>query len=218
MRDILRIFLTRVLYAALVIAAVAAIEGGFPLTPKQNALLTLITVGIPSLFLAAWAPAERIAREDLGAGLARMVVPAGWTIAVAAFLTYVTATLAPGHADVTAQAVAQSALTTMCVLCGLIFFVFVDDAAGPGRLGRRHRPRIALAALLLIAYAIVLAVPGLAASFDLVTPNAAEVLALAAGAAVWILTLRWLLRVRALDVLLGIPGAPGSGARSPARD
>ncbi len=205
MRDILRIFLARVLYAALVIAAVAAIEGGFPLTPKQNALLTLLTVGIPSLFLAAWAPAERIKGDDLGTGLARMVVPAGWTIAVAAFLTYVVATLEPARVDVSAQTVAQSALTTMCVLCGLIFFVFVDDAAGPDKLGRRHRPRIALAGALLAAYAVILALPRVASSFDLVTPTAIETIAIVTGALLWIATLRWLLRMRALDVLLGVP-------------
>ncbi len=205
MRDILRIFLARVLYAALVIAAVAAIEGGFPLSPKQNALLTLLTVGIPSLFLAAWAPAERIARDDLGQGLARMVVPAGWTIAVAAFVTYVAATLAPARVDVPAQTVAQSALTTMCVLCGLIFFVFVEDAAGPNGLRRRHRPRLALAAILLAAYALILALPNVASSLDLVTPNASEIVAIVSGALLWIAALRWLLRVQALDALLGVP-------------
>ena len=206
MRDILRIFLTRVLYAALVIAAVAAIEGGFPLTPKQNALLTLLTVGIPSLFLAAWAPAVRIERGDLGEGLARVVVPAGWTIAVIAFLAYMGAGLAPLRAGVSTQAAAQSALTTMCVLCGLVFFMFVDDDPRRGAARRRRdRRRMGLALVLLAAYAVVIAIPSTAALFDLVTPSPIEVVAICAGAALWAVTLRWLLRVRALDALLGVP-------------
>jgi cation-transporting ATPase E len=55
MQDILRLFLARVLSVALLIAAVGAVDAGFPLAPKHNALLTLLTVGIPSIALAAWA-------------------------------------------------------------------------------------------------------------------------------------------------------------------
>lgn len=200
MRDILRIFLTRVTYAALVIAAVAVIEGGFPFMPTQNALLTLLTVGIPSLALAAWAPAGAIDRSDLGAGLLRMVVPAGWTIGVLGFVTYVAVLLAGGRfAD------AQSALTTTCVLSGLLFFVFIaDDDAGQRAPLRPDRRRVALAVVLLVGYAAILAIPSGRVLFDLATPNVGQILMTVLGVAAWLLVLRWLLRAHALDVVLGL--------------
>ncbi len=54
MHAILKSFLLRVLYMALLIAMLAVVDIGFPFAPKQNALLTLLTVGLPSLALAAW--------------------------------------------------------------------------------------------------------------------------------------------------------------------
>lgn len=203
MRDILRIFLTRVLYAALVIAAVAVIEGAFPLTPTQNALLTLLTVGIPSLAFAAWAPAEPIDREDLGLNLARLVLPAGWTIALVAFVAYV-ATLVAGGSVMDAQ----SALTTACVVCGLLFIVFVADETGERwSIRGQDARRVTLALVLLLAYLVVLALPATRAIFDLAAPTAAQLALTIAGAIVWLIVLRWSLRVRLLDAAIGAPRA-----------
>ena len=200
MRDILRIFLTRVIYAALIIASLAVIEGAFPFTPTQNALLTLLTVGLPSIALAAWAPAEPIGPDDLGRGLARIVVPAGWSIALFGFAAYVIVLAQGGDFGD-----GSSTLTTLCVLCGLLFLVFVTDdgtdASSPKAIDLR---RVALAIAMLVAYTAVLATPAARALFDLVPPSLPEIGLTAAAAALWIATLRWLLRVRALDVALGL--------------
>src|SRR5207249_2931360 len=63
MQDIIRLFLTRTLYVALIILATSLIGHPFPITPKQNALLALLTVGIPTLGLAAWAKPGRPDRK-----------------------------------------------------------------------------------------------------------------------------------------------------------
>ena len=200
MRDILRVFLTRVLYAALVIAALAVIEGAFPFTPTQNALLTLLTVGIPSIALAAWAPAEPIGADDLGSDLARIVVPAGWTIALLGFAAYVVRLFAGGDFRD-----ASSTLTTICVIAGLLFVVFVVDDTGERFMpSRSDLRRVVLAALMLAAYLAVLATPATRSLFDLEPPTFVEVLLTACGSIVWLVALRWLLHVHALDVVLGL--------------
>jgi cation-transporting ATPase E len=200
MRDILRIFLTRVIYAALVIAALTVIDGAFPFTPTQNALLTLLTVGLPSIALAAWAPAEAIGRDDLGRSLARIVVPAGWSIALLGFFAYV-AVLARGgdFRD------ASSTLTTLCVLCGLLFLVFIADDTGDRFIpAPKDLRRVALAVVMLVAYVIVVATPASRAVFDLVPPSLPEAALTLAGAVLWIVALRWALQAHALDAALGL--------------
>src|SRR3972149_3934080 len=55
MNDSVRLFLTRTLYAALLIIIARFIGSEFPFTPRHNALLTSLPVGIPAFFLAYWA-------------------------------------------------------------------------------------------------------------------------------------------------------------------
>ncbi len=196
MRDIFRIFLTRVLYATLLIVAVSTIEGAFPFTPKQNALLTLLSVGIPSLGLAAWAGARPIRPDDLGAGLARVVVPAGWTVALLAFGAYLV------HAGDATPAAAQTALTTLAVFCGVLLYADASLRDGRGRPDARHA---AVGTAMVAAYLAILASPA-AAAFDLAPLPAGEVALLAAVAVAWIAVVRWLWRRRALEAALGVSG------------
>lgn len=83
------VFLTRVATQGLVILAVTMLGLGFPYSPTQVGL-TLLTVGVPTLFLTFWArptPAD----DRLLANLGRFVIPAavvtaGFGTAVYAFL------------------------------------------------------------------------------------------------------------------------------------
>jgi cation-transporting P-type ATPase E len=81
MVDIIRLFLARVFYQSFIILGVAIVGLGFPITPLHQTLLSLITVGIPTLALAAWArpaaPPRRLIRSVM-----RFVLPAGMTIAM----------------------------------------------------------------------------------------------------------------------------------------
>lgn len=197
MRDILRIFLTRVLYATLLIVGISTIEGAFPFTPKQNALLTLLSVGIPSLALAAWAGARPIHPDDLGAGLARVVVPAGWTVALLGFGAYLV------HAGAPEPAAAQTALTTLAVFCGVLLYADASVRGGTGRADARH---VAVGATMIGAFLAILASPA-AGAFDLVALPPREVALLAVTAIVWIAAVRWLWRRHALEVALGVSGS-----------
>ncbi len=94
MLDIIRLFLSRVIYQALIIVAIAIIGLGFPITPVHQSLLSLITVGLPTLGLAAWSHAGKPPRGSLRTVL-RFVIPAGISIAtvgVAIYVVYYVAT------------------------------------------------------------------------------------------------------------------------------
>jgi cation-transporting P-type ATPase E len=83
------VFLARVATQGVVILAVTMLGLGFPYSPTQVGL-TLLTVGVPTLFLTLWAPATP-PDEHLLANLGRFVIPAavvtaGFGTAVYAFL------------------------------------------------------------------------------------------------------------------------------------
>ena len=70
----MQVFLARVATQALVIVAVTMLGLGFPYSPAQVGL-TLLTVGVPTLFLTAWARPTP-PNPDLLPSLARFVLPA----------------------------------------------------------------------------------------------------------------------------------------------
>ncbi len=80
MMDIMRLFLTRILFQTLIIAGAAIIGLGFPVTPIHQSLLSLFTVGIPVLFLAAWSR-PGVNQGRLVNTALRFVLPAGISIA-----------------------------------------------------------------------------------------------------------------------------------------
>ncbi|HYX51767.1 MAG TPA: HAD-IC family P-type ATPase, partial [Ktedonobacteraceae bacterium] len=68
MQDILCLFLSRVLYVALLIVMILML-GEFPLEPKQVSILALLTVGVPTLVMAIWAYPQSSIEQGLGHSL-----------------------------------------------------------------------------------------------------------------------------------------------------
>lgn len=89
MRDILRLFLTRVLYSALLILAIATMGLGFPFVPKHNTLLVFLTVGAPTLGLALWAHPAPVSHRSLLREIAHFVLPAAGTIFFFGLIVYI---------------------------------------------------------------------------------------------------------------------------------
>jgi cation-transporting P-type ATPase E len=95
------VFLARVATQGLVILAVTMLGLGFPYSPTQVGL-TLLTVGVPTLFLTFWARATPI-DQHLLSNLAHFVIPAavitaGFGTAVYAWLyTHITRGLSTGR-------------------------------------------------------------------------------------------------------------------------
>ncbi len=156
MKDILRLFLTRAVFVALLIIATAVVGAGFPYVPKHMSLLVFLTVGIPTFALAIWArPA--VPRQGLLRSVTHFVFPAAISIFVSGLLLYtfyftvvfnrmIEVNVTPeeiaafenyagidyeinsqdAYAFEMASVVARSALTTFTVLTGLLLVVFVE--------------------------------------------------------------------------------------------
>lgn len=119
MLDIIRLFLVRTLSVALVILAVTLVGSEFPTTPRQNGALAFLTVGFPTLALAAWArPAPTPKRLVFSSGF--FVMTAALSIALASFAVY-EFFLAVDDVDT-----ARTALTTTAILCGLLMILFTQ--------------------------------------------------------------------------------------------
>lgn len=91
MKDILRLFITRVTYAALMIISIDLIGLGFPFIPKQNTLLVGLGVGLPTLGLAIWARPGPMPKRGMLREIARFVVPASISISFFGVIVYVVA-------------------------------------------------------------------------------------------------------------------------------
>lgn len=199
MHNILKLFLTRVSYMIILLIAIMIVDG-FPFVPKQNAILTLLTEGIPALALASWARAGSFEQKRTQRALLHFVLSAALTLSLLGLGVYLTTF------SVTAQlSMAQSALTTFTITCGLLLIPFVEPPSkfwvGGSELGGDWRPSL-LALGLLLAYAGLLAIAPLRAFFELMALDATLYLFIGAVALVWALLIRWLWRSHLLERFL----------------
>ncbi len=215
MQDILKLFMARVFYVALLILSTGVI-GGFPYAPKNVSILTLLTVGIPTLALAAWARPARIPHVSMVRRMLHFVLPSALTLSLfglGVFMAYFIPAYASiaGRADETTVALlqqpAQTALTHFTLLCGLLLIVFVEPPTklwvGGARLNGDPKPAV-LAALLYVIYLFIVASWPFQRFFDLAPLGLLDELFLTALALAWAALLRWVWRTRLLERLLSV--------------
>ena len=216
---ILELFLTRVFTVALIILAVLVVEAGFPLSPAQISVLTLLTVGIPTFGIALWTrpgpPPRSLPRR-----LLQFVLPASATLALAAFAVYIgvyaiydldlptlraggiaASTVVPTH-----DLASREALTHVLVLGGLVLVLF---AAPPGPwfavvedMDGERRPAY-LAMAMVPIYAIILMVPQLREFFGMRAVRSVDFGIIAVVVLGWMYTLRWLWEAKVFDRFFG---------------
>jgi cation-transporting ATPase E len=201
MEDVVRLLLTRTLYVMLLIMAAQIVGVAFPVTPKHNSILALLTVGIPIFALAAWARPGAAPRSVIRAA-SRFVWPAAITVAMVGLAIYLFYLSRTGDVSV-----ARSALTTATVFCGLFLIPFVEPptqfwVAGD-ELSGDWRPS-ALAVGMLGLYGCVLAVQPLRDFFELSLLPIMDYLAIGGVVVVWAFLLRLVWRHRALERLLSL--------------
>jgi len=219
MQDILKLFLTRVFAVALMILSVGMLAS-FPFSPKHITILTLFTVGIPSIALAAWAQPGAIRRERLLRRLWHFVLPASLTLGLAGlavFLVYsffgsgVHLAIAKMGGSEVELGISQSAVTHFALLCGLFLIVFAEPPTrfwvGGDALSGDRRPAL-LALVLLVSYAVILAIPPLRGFFDLAPLHGWSYLVLGAAALVWAFLLRWIWRAEWMERFLDVEKVP----------
>ena len=88
MQSVLKLFLTRTFFLALLIIAVVMV-GTFPFSPRQSALLSILTAGIPAVALAAWARPARAQRGGALGRIASFAVPASLAVTLIGLLLFV---------------------------------------------------------------------------------------------------------------------------------
>jgi cation-transporting P-type ATPase E len=206
MQTILKLFLTRVLYMMFLLVAILIVDG-FPFVPRQNAILTLLTEGIPALALASWAKPRAFEPKRTLPSLLHFVIPAAVTLSLAALGVFMV-----GFTSDAQLPLAQSALTTFTITSGLLLIPFVVPPVrawvGGSSLGGDWRPTL-LALGLLVGYGVLLVIPPLRAFFELTVLDAHSYLLIGLAALTWLLVLRWIWRARLLERFLQLDWREG---------
>ena len=165
------LFVTKTAYAVLIAVAIVIVGWRYPFLPRHLTIVSTFTIGIPGFFLAL-APNSRRYIPGFIVRVLRFTIPAGTVAAVAAVLSY---WLARYGNDLSVRESRTSA-TLVLVVVGL--WVLVLQA----------RPfnwwKTILVASMVVAVAVILAVPGLRDFYALELPPSEVVVELAVIAAV----------------------------------
>ncbi len=225
MNDILRIFMVRIFYKATIIAAITAL-GGFPFAPRQAALVSFVTAGVPAAAFALWAKPGPTPKVGLFKLLARFVLPTAilqLVMSIGVYLAYaipeksryLAAHPAAGESQLIefAYPPAQTALTLFASFCGILLIVLAVPptkywAAGAVYRGDR---RIAGVAAAMIAFVVgAMAVPLGRTLFELTALPVWQCVVIFALAVAWshLCLLVW--RSGLLDRWLGTATDPGN--------
>jgi cation-transporting ATPase E len=198
MQDVMRIMLTHTLCVTLLIIGCSIIEVAFPTTPKLRTVWTLLTVGIPTLAIAAWARPGPSPRSVIRS-IAHFVLPAAFTMAMVTLGVYLTYLLTTKD-----EGLARSALTTTGVICGLLLIPFVEPptawwVAGDDLSGD-WRPT-ALSFGMAALFAVVMLIEPFREFFLLKPIPWQDLLLMGGAAALWALGLRFAWRKRVFETL-----------------
>ena len=224
MQNVLKLFLSRTFFVALLIIAIGIVID-FPFSPRQSALLSFLTAGVPAVALAAWAQPVRTTHGSSLGRLASFAVPAGLAVTLVGLLLFVgysipvfdlfangSATVEEANAALTATLPrAQTVLTYFLAVCGLLLVIFIEPPsrfwAGGDKFSGDRRPTWLTIALLVGLLAIAF-VPGLSELFDLRPIALPDMAVVGVAAAVWMFLVRWAWKHRLLERFLGISSAP----------
>jgi cation-transporting P-type ATPase E len=222
MQDILKLFLARISTVALVIVS-GLVVGSFPLEVRNSSVITLLTVGFPSVFLAVWARPGLRPRARLASDLWHFVIPAAVfssLLGLAVFygtieLRLWTLGLLGGSSDSTvleqattaSMPYAQTALTAFLVFCGLFLVILVRPPTrwwtGGEELSGDWKPTL-LALGLMLAFLVISVTPSLRTLASL-SPLEPRYLPLIVGALIgWLILVRLFWRWRLIERFLGV--------------
>jgi magnesium-transporting ATPase (P-type) len=179
MERVAKLFVSKSVYAFLLVVAVGIAGLTFPFVPRHLTLVGTLTIGLPATLLALGGTAPR-AEPGFVRRVARFAGPAGLVVAAATFAAYALARTASG----VSQAEARTTATMALMAAGLALLALV---AAP-----LTAPRLLLVVGMGLAYVAVLAVPFSRKLFALDPPPAIVVLAAVGSAALGLWALRLL--------------------------
>ncbi|MCL2934571.1 MAG: HAD-IC family P-type ATPase [Trichodesmium sp. MAG_R03] len=219
-QDVLKLFMIRVFCFNLLIFATGFIGGfiggTFPLLNKHSAVVTLISVGFPTVCIPIWAKPGILPRRSIVRSLLHFTLPATLTltlVSLGVYLTYLARPFSGNELFIDLDqlneflSVPRSALVTIMVLCGLLLVPFLKPptkawVGGENYSGDWRYTFVALA--LLGVYIVILAVPAIRQFFELSLLNTHDYFLISWLALVWCLLLRYIWRAKLLDKFLGV--------------
>ncbi|MCD4785536.1 MAG: HAD-IC family P-type ATPase [Candidatus Eremiobacteraeota bacterium] len=215
MKDILKLYMTRILYLTLLISAISILGAGFPFTPKQSSIISILTLSIPCFALALWARPGAVGKGSMTKKMMHFVIPAVVTFSAAGLLTYLFFLLLTNfQMGVPDVEYAQHALTYMTVFCGLLLIVFAEPPTefwgGGDEINNDWKPAILSAGMLAI-FIFFLVKPGLRNFYGLtLLRHPVDYLVVILIAIAWAIVLRFFWRARVIDKYLNVtlPGTP----------
>jgi cation-transporting P-type ATPase E len=213
-QDVLKLFMIRTFCVTLLIFATAIVTDSFPLQNKQSAVVALIGVGFPTLFIPIWAKPGLLPRRSMVRSILHFVIPATLTLTFVSLFVYLfylvvaVLDLPPGSglAEVN-HAVPRSALTTILIMGQLLLMPFLKPpttawVGGESLSGDWRYSMVAIA--LFGLYLLVLVVSPIRQFFELYPLGIINYLFIGLIALEWCLVLRLMWRSRFLDRFLGV--------------
>jgi cation-transporting ATPase E len=203
MQDILKLYLTRIIYLTLLIAAIMRVGPGFPFSPKQSSILSIITLAIPAFALALWARRGPVPEGRLINRLIHFIVPAGITMFAAGLVVYLYFLMTTFD-----FVYAQHTLTYALIVCGLLLIIFVEppikDFVGGDELSSDRRPTWLAIGLFLLFLASFVISP--LRDFWGLMPlrQYSDYLVIGVVVIFWALALRYIWRARFLEKYLDV--------------
>ncbi len=180
-----RLFVTKSVFAALVIATFGLLTASFPLLPRHLSLAGAVTIGVPA-FVMALAPSEEAPEQgSFRRRLARFSIPAGAVLALAVMAAYLAERVIRSSSVIDAR----TAAVTVFVVLGLFLLLCVDAdrmQASPSYAASV----LALVSALAAGYLLVLGSSIGREFFALSPPNLVDALVelLASAGGIWLLT------------------------------
>jgi cation-transporting ATPase E len=213
-QDVMKLFLIRTFCVTLLIFATAIVTDSFPLQNKHSAIVALIGVGFPTMFIPIWAKPGAIPRRSMVRSMLHFVIPATLTLTLTALVVYLfylvvavldlPPTMDPSQLD---YGEPRSALVTILVMGQLLLLPFLKPPTkqwvGGEPLSGDWRYTI-VALILLGVYFLIVAVPPFRQFFELTPLSPLGYLFIGLIALEWCFILRAVWRGRFLDHFLGI--------------
>jgi cation-transporting ATPase E len=226
MNDILRIFMVRIFFKALMIAIVTGL-GGFPFAPRQSALLSFFGATVPAIAFALWAQPGPTPKVGLFKLLARFVLPT--TLLMTAMATgiylawaipaknaYLAAHPGAGSRELIESAYppAMTALTIFACFAAIFLILLIVPPskwwAGGAPVVRNDQRMVGVVGFLFVCMAVVLAVPLGRTLFELTALPVWEYAVLLLLAFAWSQLCLLVWKSRVLDRWLGTAEDPGN--------
>ena len=119
--DVLKLYLTQILYLFLLLILVRVVAFGIPYRPAQGSVINLLTLTIPAIFIQLWASSGSIRKSSLKQYLAQFVIPAGVSISLTGLMVFLIFLISTRNFLYT-----QLTVTYTFVFIGLLLVLFVQ--------------------------------------------------------------------------------------------